>query len=59
MQWKWRIGSGLLAALVAGAAFAADRPVIDVSPSGLAPDKIEVHAGESIRWRAAEVRICT
>jgi len=27
------------------------RPVIDVSRSGLAPDRIEVHVGETIRWR--------
>ena len=50
MRWKWIVG--LAAVLFASAALAADRPVIDVSSSGLVPERIEVHVGETIRWRA-------
>jgi plastocyanin len=51
-------GVGLLTALMVGLAFGADRPVISVSGGGLTPDRIEVHVGEIIRWRAVSgVRI--
>ena len=50
MRWKWIVG--LAGVHFASAVLAADRPVIDVSPSGLAPERIEVHVGETIRWRA-------
>ena len=29
----------------------ADRPIVDVSPDGLVPARIEVHVGETITWR--------
>ena len=51
MPWKWIVRVALAAVPVAGAVLAADQPVIDVSRSGLAPDRIEVHVGETIRWR--------
>lgn len=46
---------GLLTVAVlflAGRTFAADQPIIIVGPDALAPQRIEVHVGELIRWRA-------
>ena len=48
-------GIGLLAVgsvFVTGKAFGTDQPVIAVGPDALAPQTIEVHVGELIRWRA-------
>jgi len=51
---KWIAGAALLTALVAGVVVAEDRPVISVSRLGLSPDRIQVHVGEVVRWRAVE-----
>src|SRR6266540_2308432 len=51
---KWIANGALLTALVAGPVVAEDRPVISVSRLGLSPDRIQVHVGEVVRWRAAE-----
>ena len=48
----WLAGVGLLIALVGGPTLAADRPVITVTRDGLSPDRIEVHVGEIVQWRA-------
>ena len=45
------LGGGLLASLMVAPACGADRPIVEVSVSGLAPARIEVHAGEVIAWR--------
>ena len=50
----WLAGVGFLIALVGGPTFAADQPVITVSCGGLTPDRIEVHVGEIVRWRAVK-----
>ena len=55
---KWIASAALLTTLVAGPVVAEDRPVISVSRLGLSPDRIQVHVGEVVRWRAVEgVRI--
>ena len=38
--------------LLAAPTFGADQPMITVSRDALAPDVIEVHVGELIRWKA-------
>jgi plastocyanin len=35
-------------------AAADDRPVIAISPDGLTPERLEVHVGERVRWRAGD-----
>ncbi|MGH9022073.1 MAG: hypothetical protein ACRDV9_03090 [Acidimicrobiia bacterium] len=47
-------GVGLLIALMGWPAFTADQPVVTVSRGGLTPDRIEVHLGEIVRWRAVK-----
>ncbi len=51
---KWIAGAALLTALAAGTVVAEDRPVISVSRLGLSPDRIQVHVGEVVWWRAVE-----
>lgn len=51
-------GAGLLMAWMVVAVSGSDLPIITISPGALAPERIEVHVGEVVRWRAAEgVRI--
>jgi plastocyanin len=54
----WIALGAILTALVAEPVVAEDRPLISVSRLGLSPDRIQVHVGEVVRWRAVEgVRI--
>jgi len=52
MHWTVVASAGLATVLVVAGAIAADRPLIDVSGAGLAPERIEVHVGEIVRWKA-------
>lgn len=55
----WRIVTlpalalGLLIALAPGQPSAGNRPVITISHGRASPERIEVHAGELVRWRTA------
>ena len=44
---------GLFASTTALPVEAVDDPVVTVSPSDLAPQRLEVHLGERVRWRAS------
>lgn len=62
MQWTWKVswvvGTGLLVAWMVAAVYGSDFPIISVSRGALAPDRVEVHVGEVVQWRAkAGVRI--
>jgi len=50
LHWCGLLAVGFL--FLAGRTFAADQPIIMVGPDALAPQRIEVHVGELIRWRA-------
>lgn len=50
VYWRGLLAVGFL--FLAGRTFAADQPIITVGPDALVPQRIEVHVGELIRWRA-------
>jgi hypothetical protein len=51
-HWRGLLAVGFL--FLAARTFAADQPIITVGPDALAPQRIEVHVGELIRWRAPD-----
>jgi len=50
VHWRGVLAVGLL--LLAARTFGVDQPIITVSQDALSPGVIEVHVGESIRWKA-------
>ena len=52
VHWCGLLEIGCLS--LAARTFAADQPIILVGPHALAPQRLDVHVGELIRWRAAE-----
>ena len=58
LRWKELVNMWLLMAGLVATASGDDLPIIGVSRQGLTPDRIEVHVGELVRWRAVKgVRI--
>jgi plastocyanin len=58
LRWKGFVSKWLLMVGLVATASGDDLPIVDVSRQGLTPDRIEVHVGELVRWRAVKgVRI--
>ena len=51
VHWCGLLEIGCLS--LAARTFAADQPIVLVGPHALAPQRLDVHVGELIRWRAA------